>query len=558
MKLKLSVIAGMLFLSHTLLAQIDTEMKEFDNFIKQQQQDFEDFVDEQNKEFVKFLKENWKEYNLEQPIARPQRPEPMKPIYYDKKRPIVKPQELKVGEVMRMPIPVVTPSTTYPSSVKKTPIPAIIGQQVASPYVKPENPTTKPNSQKKPARKPETKPVQKPAERPITSQPSKPDRAPVEDEPMIKKAPITPLTTRSTHTGMKFDFYGENYAVNGSLKNHLVLNGIAEKDISNGWETLSRSNYQNLIEDCLVTKRETGLNDYGYLLLTKKVAAELCGSNRINEIALMQMFILCQSGYKAKVARVGNHLGVFYASDDLIYGTSFLTLNGTKYYKFGTSGSTKEAIYTYSHDFANSKNLVNMSLTSPQSFTGIIKRRNLQAKAYPAVKVSAEVSSDLIAFYKDYPQCDFSVYVGAPVSREVEQTVLPLLRQAIQEKKQSEAANILINFVQTAFAYKTDDEQFGYEKPFFVDEVFYYPYCDCEDRAILFNYLVRTLLGVDAVLLDYPNHIATAICFDESVNGDYIILDGKKYIICDPTYIGASIGEAMPQFKNLAAKVLKY
>ena len=123
---------------------------------------------------------------------------------------------------------------------------------------------------------------------------------------------------------------------------------------------------------------------------------------------------------------------------------------------------------------------------------------------------------------------------------------------------QAEAANILIDFVQTAFQYQTDDEQFGYEKPFFVDEVFYYPYCDCEDRSILYSYLVRTLMGLDVVLLDYPNHIATAVCFDENVSGDYLMVEGKKYVVCDPTYIGASIGNAMPQYRDVAAKVLKY
>lgn len=148
--------------------------------------------------------------------------------------------------------------------------------------------------------------------------------------------------------------------------------------------------------------------------------------------------------------------------------------------------------------------------------------------------------------------------MGAPVSQEVQQTVLPSLQAAVQGKKQSEAANILINFVQTAFDYKTDGDQFGYEKPFFVDELFYYPYSDCEDRAVLYSYLVRTLMGLDVVLLEYPNHMATAVCFDENIDGDYITVSGKKYIICDPTYIGASIGLAMPQFKNVAAKVLKY
>ena len=112
--------------------------------------------------------------------------------------------------------------------------------------------------------------------------------------------------------------------------------------------------------------------------------------------------------------------------------------------------------------------------------------------------------------------------------------------------------------MQTAFQYQTDDEQFGYEKPFFVDEVFYYPYCDCEDRSILYSYLVRTLMGLDVVLLDYPNHIATAVCFDENVSGDYLMVEGKKYVVCDPTYIGASIGNAMPQYRDVAAKVLKY
>lgn len=62
----------------------------------------------------------------------------------------------------------------------------------------------------------------------------------------------------------------------------------------------------------------------------------------------------------------------------------------------------------------------------------------------------------------------------------------------------------------------------------------------------------------DVVLLDYPNHIATAVCFNENVSGDFVTVEGKKYIVCDPTYIGASIGKAMPQFKRVAAKVLKY
>ena len=89
----------------------------------------------------------------------------------------------------------------------------------------------------------------------------------------------------------------------------------------------------------------------------------------------------------------------------------------------------------------------------------------------------------------------------------------------------------------------TDGEQFGFEKPNFPDETFYYPYCDCEDRAMLYSTLVRDLLGLDTILLDYPNHIASAVRFTEDIPGDYVVLDdGSKYLICDSTYIGAPIG----------------
>ena len=129
-------------------------------------------------------------------------------------------------------------------------------------------------------------------------------------------------------------------------------------------------------------------------------------------------------------------------------------------------------------------------------------------------------------------------------------------RPKLAGKDEIEAAGLLLNFVQTAFEYKTDGDQFGYEKPFFVDELFYYPYSDCEDRAVLYACLVRELLGLEVVLLDYPRHIATAVCFGRPVEGDYVELNGKRYVVCDPTYINASIGQSMPMYKQERATVI--
>lgn len=83
-----------------------------------------------------------------------------------------------------------------------------------------------------------------------------------------------------------------------------------------------------------------------------------------------------------------------------------------------------------------------------------------------------------------------------------------------------------------------------------------FPYCDCEDRAILFTRLVRDLLGLKAALVYYPGHLASAICFTEDISGDYIMVDNAKYLICDPTYIGTPVGVTMPGMDNEKAKVI--
>lgn len=160
-------------------------------------------------------------------------------------------------------------------------------------------------------------------------------------------------------------------------------------------------------------------------------------------------------------------------------------------------------------------------------------------------------------FYNSYPKCQWTNYSWAGISEEVKTKLYPVLRAGIEGKNQIEAANRLINFVQTAFEYKTDGQQFGYERSLFADETFYYPFSDCEDRSILFSILVHDLLGLDVVLIQYPDHLATAVRYTESLNGSYVILDGQNYYISDPTYIGAEVGECMPRYAKTKPAVYK-
>ncbi len=57
-------------------------------------------------------------------------------------------------------------------------------------------------------------------------------------------------------------------------------------------------------------------------------------------------------------------------------------------------------------------------------------------------------------------------------------------------------------------------------------------------------------------LVYYPGHLATAVCFESEVKGDYLTLSGRRFVVCDPTYIGAPVGRTMPGMNNARAKVV--
>jgi hypothetical protein len=128
----------------------------------------------------------------------------------------------------------------------------------------------------------------------------------------------------------------------------------------------------------------------------------------------------------------------------------------------------------------------------------------------------------------------------------------------MNDMDEQQAVNFLLRFVQTSLKYETDEQQFGRENYLFPEETLFYPYSDCEDRAVLFAWLVESLLGLDVVGLDYPGHVAAAVKFNGHVAGDDVSHRGARYVVADPTYINAVSGMTMPDFRHFTPKVISY
>ena len=136
------------------------------------------------------------------------------------------------------------------------------------------------------------------------------------------------------------------------------------------------------------------------------------------------------------------------------------------------------------------------------------------------------------------------------MSDEAKTALYPVLREAMKGKDEIMAVNMLLDFVQSALAYLDDRQQFGHERPLFPDETLFYPYSDCDDRAILFACLVEELTSLETLFLKYPNHIAVGVAFSQAVEGDTVEHEGKRYLVCDPTCIGATVGQSPNKHKN--------
>ena len=543
----------LVFLAVTALASIPLSAQvvtdDFDKFIQEENASFDKFIDDANKEFIEFLRHPWKKAEAKKPVERHTKPEPPKPVIYDEQKhpEDTPPVELTIKDILNQ--------TTIEGQQRPTVEVKNVDQLTF------DKPTPKPQPQPKPTPKP-TVIVAKQNTPTIIggntpkAEPAKPQATPVKSQPKPKAKPAMQSSLQKEfYPSVAINYCNTKLYIDASMKGVINITSSQECAVADGYEALCRSNYKPLIANCQQAQKDFRLNDWGVFLFVKTAAEALC--NDENSCIVMQQFLLNELGYRAKMARRGdrNQLLLFVATDCMVYGHPYFTKEGLNYYNInGTEACT---FYMCNQDSKKAKTPVAMRLNNvPALNSGVVSRQRTNKAGN--VSVSVNVSKSLMDFYASMPQCDYGVYAKAPVAGSLAQEVLGTLRPLVQGKSEVDAANLLLNFVQTGFKYATDEEQFGFEKPFFVEELFYYPACDCEDRSVLFGWLVRELLGLDVVYLDYPNHIATAVQFKGDVKGDFLTVDGKRYTVCDPTYIGASIGMTMPNLRSAGVSILRY
>ena len=274
--------------------------------------------------------------------------------------------------------------------------------------------------------------------------------------------------------------------------------------IADTWQSFAKLNYNYFLYHVSEVSNTLNLNQWGYFQLLKEISKEVYPEDK-NMQVLFQWAMLSRSRYKVKIGFNKDDLFLLVPSVYKMYNIDFVKVNGINYYVIDGKG---EQIQTYEKDFPESDILMDVTIRKPFYTDAIQSSKkfefNYNNKTY---SVKLDFDKQMIDFYKSIPLSDVSVYFNAVVSQQTQTSVRKAFKPVLKGKSDIESANILLSFVQQAFDYKTDQQVFGRERYFFADELLFYPYADCEDRSVLFAYLVKTLLNKEVVALSFPGHM---------------------------------------------------
>ncbi|PIF03828.1 MAG: hypothetical protein CSA86_04810 [Arcobacter sp.] len=356
----------------------------------------------------------------------------------------------------------------------------------------------------------------------------------------------------------QFDFYSVPISIQYDKKTFFTKNTINKNTISEFWDMISNTNYKKLIKQIKATAGNLKLNDWAKYQFIHKLGLNIFKQDN-NKANLFTWFILIKMNYDVKVGYNTKHIYLMSTMQHSLYQVSFFTLKKKKYYILTPNGKVGNigSIYTYAGDYPKATNKLSFAIFDEIQLYNHLKNKTLSFE-YNGKQhaIDAQYSSDLIDFYKTFPQSDYNIYFNTKNSTLLSNSMLVKLAPLVKGKSEIEAVNLLLRFVQTSFKYKTDQKQFDYEKVMFPEETINYPYSDCEDRSIMFSYLVKNLLKLHVIGIQYKDHIATAVSFSSKVSGANFKYRGKVYTISDPTYIKANAGMVMPQYKNSKFKVI--
>lgn len=317
----------------------------------------------------------------------------------------------------------------------------------------------------------------------------------------------------------------------------------------------------NFIKQADEYARNMNMDGMSYLMLTRKAAMLLTPQSMPGFSNLFIYAVLEQKGYDVLMGLNDQGVTVYGRTNVPIKNALFVEINGINYYDLSFNPTkAPEAEQLAKLDLHQGSKPVNINRLFPPSFNALITHKTFPYEYDGRVYFfTASINQSLAGYYGDLPDIEMSkVYLNYGLSERGKNTLVEQLKTATADMSKEKAVNFLLGFVQH-LSYAKDADIIGHEKFAFPEEVLANEFSDCEDRSMLFAYLVREVANLQSVGLLYEgaSHMNVAVENWRHTKGDISIKAFEMdFVVCEPSGKGFNAGE---QTMNLsAASVVKW
>lgn len=427
-----------------------------------------------------------------------------------------------------------------------TPKPRTAPRVEEVPQLQPAKPEAEAAKPARPRTAPEAKPV---AEKPV-----KPAGAAEKPAPAAK--PAAAATSDSFTLGESTLFVPH---VDFNILNR--LNTTA--DYAMHWRALTKSGIGEELAQAFADLADRyGLNDYLTFQAVNAYVDSRFPSAHSSARKSLVHFILANMGYDIRIATSSTGQGLLLIPfNQHVYAHPFAMIDGERYYIF--SDANVDLSSPENRSFSTCK--IPSDLDSGKHFDLLISDLRLPeipqsfSISYGDMKIAGEFNRAVIPLLYRYPQMETADYARCNVLPSVRKELVKQLKEQLGGLSKPQAVNKLLTFVQNGFEYSTDEDFHGFEKPYFVEEMLFYPKNDCEDRAIFYTGMLWDALGVPNQLIAYPGHESAAVALPskpaDCPQATSYTYSGSTFYISDPTYIGSVTGMCIPQYETTVPKI---
>lgn len=364
-----------------------------------------------------------------------------------------------------------------------------------------------------------------------------------------------------------FNFFQENISLEYSEEiTEILPSFFTTDDIKGFYENLASNLVEPSLEDLLTYRENLELSDWYYYLLIREAASQIFKEKEQpyyqSYQTVFSWLMLAKSGYKVQLNFTEEDVFLSVYTLDFLYDIPIK--------KHGMGWMVEISHFHTNHEGFRASVRSNFFLDdNTQPFTFKIDKQPIFSKPLLTTRnitfehngeryaLGYALDSSVLQLITTLPEMNVYDHIDTPLSSFTYHTLIPNLQGFIKANQydQKETLEFLMSFTRTGFDYKEDQEFENGETSkvqcdnitFTPEETLYYRYSDCEDRSVLLSYLIKELLELDVVLLDYGEHIALGVQLGEEAGEDVyvgkpILYNDRLYTFCEATGPDNSLG----------------